>query len=99
MITPAQLDTLRADEGAPSGKGSREPSPSVSALTGFDPSRILAEYRDAYAAANPEMTAPKGTYLRGWFTIEYSYGFIRKRRKELEAMTRILRDRDSGGRP
>lgn len=30
--------------GAPSGTGSREPSPAVSALTGFDPSRVMLDW-------------------------------------------------------
>jgi hypothetical protein len=42
MISPAQLDTLKADGRDPSGSGSREPSPSVSAF-GFDPSRNNGE--------------------------------------------------------
>lgn len=54
--------------------------------------KLIAEYLDAFAGANPNRLLPKVTYHRGWF--EFRNPWIqRMRRSKLEEMTAVLRSR------
>lgn len=50
---------------------------------------ILAEYKEAYAAANPDNPSIKVTYLNGWYHIHGSP----YRKKQLIGMRDTLRER------
>lgn len=62
-----------------------------------DTARVISDYRAAYEAANGK--APYHVwYEMGWFRLRTEpHGYVTvKRRKEIEAMTAVLRTRRSG---